>query len=111
SDGSPASGGDYLGRIDVDAADDAISACLEHGVGEAATLGKIFSVPFQVAQILLKGHLLRPGPAIESWRRPNVVDAGRPGSIIGLVVLWPERLQPESVIDQPERHLEVLWDE
>jgi hypothetical protein len=107
ADGRPPPARAALGRIDVDAADDT-GACLEHGIGETAALGEVLRVPFQVAQILLQGHLLRPALVGKSGRRPDVVDAGHPGGIIRLVVLWPERLQPESVSAQPLRHREIV---
>src|SRR5262249_26428 len=100
-----------LGRVDVDAADNAASARIEHGVGEATAPGEVVRMPFQITEILLQGHLARPAPAGESGRRPDVADAGRGGGIIRLGVLRTERLQPESVSDEPVRYREILRDE
>ena len=40
-----------------------------------------------------------------------MIDARRPRCVVGLVVLWAERLQPESVADEGRRRLEVGRDE
>src|ERR1700680_1473781 len=81
-------------RVDVHAADDVPGAGAEHGVGEPAAPGEVLRVPLQVAEIVIQGHLARPAAIREPRRPPDVVNAGRPGGVIGLVVLWPERGQP-----------------
>ena len=83
------------GRVDVHAADDVPGAGAEHGVGEPAALGEVLCVPLQVAETVTQGHLARPAAIREPRHRPDVVNAGRPGGVIGLVVLRPERGQPE----------------
>ena len=84
-----------LGRVDVNAADDVPGGDAEHGVGEPAALSEISGVPLQVAQIVSEGHLAWPVALAEPRRRADVINAGRPGSVIGLIVLRTERGQPE----------------
>jgi ribosomal protein S18 acetylase RimI-like enzyme len=99
------------GRVDVHAADDVPGAGAEHGIGEPAALGEVLCVPFQVAEIVVQGHLARPAAIREPRRRPDVVNAGRPGGVIGLVVLRPERSQPEFPRSEPVGYREVFWNE
>jgi hypothetical protein len=40
-----------------------------------------------------------------------VINAGRPGGVIGLVVLWPERGQPEFPGDEPVGCREIFRNE
>src|ERR1700719_3926084 len=79
------------GRVDVHAADDVADIPAEHGIGEPAAPGEVLCVPLQVTEVLIEGHLVRPAAPGETGCRPDVVDAGRPGGVIGLVVLRAER--------------------
>src|SRR6202034_1654938 len=47
----------------------------------------------------------------EPWCRPDVVNAGRPGGVIGVVVLRAEWRQPEFPGCEPIGHREVLRNE
>src|SRR5690349_16314067 len=99
-----------LRRVDVDAADDAAAAALQHRVGEARALRELLGVLLQIAEILLERHLrIRPAPALESGRGPDVVDARHPRLVVTRVVLRPERLQPELPGDQFAGHGEAVW--
>src|SRR6185437_8289792 len=100
-----------VGRVDVNAADDVAGVGAEHGVGEPAARGEVLCVLLQVALVVIQGHLVRPAAPAEARRRPDVVDAGRPGGVIGLVVLRPERGQPELRGYEPVRYREVFRDE
>ena len=84
---------------------------LEHGVGEPAVLGEVLCVPLQVAEVVIQGHLVRPVAVREPRRPPDVVNAGCPGGVIGLVVLRPERGQPEFPGYEPLGYREVFRDE
>src|SRR5580693_5835853 len=75
------------GRVYVDAADDVAGAGAEHGVGEPAAPGEVPCVLLQVAEVVIQRHLVRPAAPAESRCRPNVTDTGRPGGVIGLVLL------------------------
>src|SRR5712691_3817826 len=99
------------GRVDVHAADDVAGVGAEHGVGEPAAPGEVPCVPFQVAEVVIQGHLARPAAPAETRCRPDVADAGRPGGVIGLVVLRAERGQPEFLGRQPVRDREAFRDE
>ena len=94
-------------RVDVHAPDDVGGTRAEHGVGEPAAPGEVLCVPLQVAEVVIEGHLVRPAAPAESRCRPDVVDAGRPGGVIGLVVLRAERGQPEVPGLEPVRDREV----
>ena len=99
------------GRVDVQAADNVPGAGAEHRVGEPAALGEVLCMPLQVAEIVTQGHLVRPAAVREPRRRPDVVNAGRPGGVIGLVVLRPERDQPEFPGYEPVWYCEVCRNE
>src|SRR6185437_2680070 len=99
------------GRVDVHAADDVAGTGAEHGVGEPAAAGEVPCVPLQVAEVVIQGHLARPAALAESRWRPDVAEAGRPGGVIGLVVLRAERGQPEFPGRQPVRDREAFRDE
>ena len=49
----------------------------------------------EVGEVLGEAHRVRPRAARESRRRPDVLHRRRPGGVVGLVVLRPERLQDE----------------
>src|SRR5262249_1221420 len=99
------------GRVDVNTADDVAGGDAEHGVGEPAALGEIPGVPLQVAQIVSEGHLVWPAALAEPRRRADVINAGRPGSVIGLVVLRAERGQPEVPRYEPLRYHKAFRNE
>src|SRR5438034_3046021 len=94
-------------RVDVHAADDFAGAGAEHGVGEPAALGEVPRVAFEVAQIFRQAHLVWPAFPGESRRRLDVADAGRPCGIVRVVVLGPERFQPEFLSREPTRYREI----
>ena len=98
-------------RVDVHATDDFASAAVQHGVGEAAALGEVLRVAFEVAKVVSQGHRVRPASPGESRRRLDVVDAGSPRGIVGGVVLGPERLEPELLSSEPARHREIRGNE
>lgn len=95
------------GRVDVDTADNVATAGAEHGVGKAAALGEVPCVALEVAEVVRRGHLVRPVAPGESGRSPDVVGTGGPGGIVRGVVLRPERLQAEFPGREPVRHREV----
>src|SRR5580693_1977899 len=99
------------GRVDVHAADNVPGAGAKHRVGEPAALSEVLCVPLQVAEIVAQRHLVRPAAVREPRRRPDVVHAGRPGGVIGLVVLRPERGQPEFPGYEPVGYREVVRNE
>ena len=99
------------GRVDVHAADNVPGAGAEHRVGEPAAPGEVLCVPLQVAQIVTQRHLVRPAAVREPRRRPDMVHAARPGGVIGLVVLRPERGQPEFPGYEPVGYREVFRNE
>jgi len=103
------------GRVDIDAAEDVAGADAdadaEHGVGEPAALSEVSGVPLQVAEIVSEGHLAWPVALAEPRRRADVIDAGRPGSVVGLVVLRTERGQPEVPRYELIRYREVFRNE
>ena len=99
------------GRVDVHAADNVLGAGAEHRVGEPAALSEVLCVPLQVAEIVTQRHLVRPAAVREPRRRPDVVHAARPGGVIGLVVLRPERGQPEFPGYEPVGYREVFRNE
>src|SRR5690242_21197544 len=98
-------------RVDVDAADDLAGGGAEHRVGEPAPFGEVTRVALEVAQVLRGAHLVRPVPSGESGRRPDVVDARGPGGVVRVVVLRPERLQPELPGREPAGNREIRRDE
>ena len=81
--------------IDVDAADHVALVRIEHRVGEPDALLEIARVHLEIGEVLRQPHLVRPRAPDEARRRPDVVDRRRPGGVVGLVVLRPERLQHE----------------
>jgi hypothetical protein len=97
-------------RVNVHAADDVAGPRAKHGVGEPAAPGEVPCVPLQVAEVVIQGHLVRPAAPGESRCRPDVVDAGRPGGVIGLVVLRAERHQLTFPDCEPARHREAFRD-
>jgi hypothetical protein len=101
------------GRVDVNAADDVVGVGVgvEHGVSEPAAPGEVLCVPFKVAEIVVQRHLVGPATPTESWCRADMADAGRPGGVIGLVMLRAERGQPELPGREPVRDREVFRDE
>src|ERR1700747_266247 len=83
---SPAAGG-----VDVDAADDAVAAAGQDGIGEARACGEVRGVPPQVGEVLFERQPRIGPPAV--WIAgggPDVVDARRPRFVVALVVLRPE---------------------
>jgi hypothetical protein len=97
----------FVGRVDVDAADNLASASAEHGVGEPAALGEVLRVALEIAEVIRLGHLVRPASPGEPRRSQDVVDTGGPGSIARGVVLRPERLQAEIPGREAIRHREI----
>src|SRR5579859_1688869 len=94
-------------RIDVHAADHVAGAGAQHGVGEPAALGEVPCVAFEIAQVVSQAHRVRPAGPGEPGRRLDVVAAGSPRGIVGVVVLWPERLESELLSRQPAWHGEL----
>src|SRR5205823_14117736 len=70
-------------------------------------LGEAPRVAFEVAQIFRQAHLVWPAFPGESRRRLDVADAGRPCGIVRVVVLGPERFQPEFLSREPTRYREI----
>ena len=102
-----------LRGVEVDAPDDVTRDRLEDGEREPGASLEVGGMAAQVVEVPVERHPLRRRPVAvgEARGRPNVIDARRPRCVVGLVVLWAERLQPESVADEGRRRLEVGRDE
>ena len=68
-------------------------------------------VALEVSPVLVEGHLVRPVAVGVARRRANVVDGRRPGRVVALVVLRPERLEGEARVGKTVRWLEPGRDE
>src|SRR3990172_224886 len=93
-------------RIDVDAADDVVGLRTEDGVRERGSGVELRAVPFEIREVLRGRHRVRPPSPGEAWSGTNVVDARRPGCVVALVVLRPERLEDERLGLEPGGDLE-----
>jgi len=100
-----------LRRVQVEAADHVVVGGVEHREREAGPIGEVAGVAFEVTEVLLQWHLVRPVPVREPRGRPDVVHARRPGGVVALVVLGPERLEDEPVGREPPGRVEVVGDE
>src|SRR5439155_9106082 len=72
---------------------------------------KVVGVALQIRAVLVPRHLSRPGAVAEPGRRRDVFHRRRPGVIVRLVVLGPERLEDELGSLENERDAEVGRDE
>jgi hypothetical protein len=64
-------------------------------------------VPFEIAEVLVDRHLRGPGPLQVAGRGADVIDRRSPRGVVGVVVLRPERLEDERILDQSLRDSEV----
>src|SRR3954453_1650424 len=68
---------------------------------EPPAIEEVASMPLQIGEVLLEGHLMRPVPVGESRRSSDVFDARCPGGVVALVVLRAEWLQVEAARHEP----------
>src|SRR6266487_3186598 len=92
--------------VDVDAPDH-VAVGREHGVREAGPTFEVRGMPFEIRAILVRRHRTRPRALFPARCGMDVVHRGRPGGVVGLVVLRPERLQHELRCLESTRHDEV----
>jgi len=100
--------------VDVDAADHVAAGPVEDGIREAVTSLEVPPVAYQVDQVLVERHRVRPRVWLicaEPGCRADVVDARRPGGVVALVVLGAERPEHEAVPHEPRRWNETVGDE
>ena len=83
--------------VEIQTTDDVAAARVQHREGEAPAGGEVVGVAVHVPQVPVQGHPVQRWPAAVRIARcrADVLDAGRPGCQVGLVVLGPQRLQPE----------------
>jgi hypothetical protein len=82
-------------RIDVDTPDHVAACRVEHRVREPLPCAEVVGVASEVCAVLLPRHLSRPGAVGIPGRRRDVVQRRRPGVVVPIVVLGPERLEDE----------------
>ena len=80
---------------------------IEHRVREPLPGTEVVGVALQVSAVLVPRHLSRPGAVGIPGRRCDVLYRRRPGVVVQLVVLGPERLEDELGSLETERDLEV----
>jgi hypothetical protein len=95
-------------RIHVDAANDFVGLRVEDGVRETRSCIEVRAVRFEVGEVLVQGHRLRPPSPCEAGSCVDVVDARRPGLVVALIVLGPERLEDEQRGLEPDGNFEVV---
>ena len=95
-------------RIHIDAADDLVGLRVEDGVRETRSCIEVRAVRFEVGEVLVQGHWLRPTSPREAGSGQDVVHARRPGLVVALVVLWPERLEDEQWGREPDGNFKVV---
>src|SRR6266511_3478866 len=88
-------------RVDVDTADNVTARTFPHRVGEARTPPEVGGVALEIAEVLLQRHLARPGTLFPARRGVDVLHRRRPGAVVLLVVLRPQRLERERWSFEP----------
>ena len=84
---------------------------IEHRVREPLPGAEVVGVASQVRAVLVPRHLSRPGAVGEPGRRRDVLYRRRPGVVVQLVVLRPERLEDELGSLETVQDVEVGRDE
>src|SRR6476660_7696963 len=97
--------------IDVHTADYVAGRKVEDGVRKACPVLEVVGMPLEVAQVVRKAAVVRPGARLPAGRRVDVLHRRRPRLVVGVVVLRPERLEPELLRRESERNDESGWDE
>src|SRR5206468_6263880 len=98
-------------RVDVDAADDLTLGPVDDRVREALPALEVARVPLEIAPVVLRRHRPRPRAPLPPRRAANVLDGRRPGGVILVVVLRPERLEHEQRGLEAARGGELLGNE
>ena len=103
----------HLRGVEVDAADHVARGRLEDGERETLAGLEVGGVAAEVVEVPFERHAIRRRPVAVgvAGGGADVGDARCPGGVVGLVVLWAERLEPEVLTDQGGRRREVGRDE